>query len=109
MDLYSVPAFHFWIMDYSQGRFRRNRMSAKLKKMLANAPLQFTNREPLKFFARQGWVVSENIFILDEGDRIGRKAPLKFPYTLMRALAPHKLRELANRTYGYVMLGRVGF
>lgn len=109
-DLHSIPPFQYWIMDYSQGRFRRNRMSAKLKKVLVHAPLKFSIREPLKFFAGQGWVVEENIFILDEADRIGRRLPLKFPYTLLRALAPRKLREMGNRTYGYVMWGKaVGF
>lgn len=105
-DLYSVPAFRFWIMDFNQGRFRRNRMSAKLKKMVTNAPFRFTDGEPLKFFARQGWIVDEKIFILDQADLIGRKAPLKFPYSILRLLAPRKLRELGNKTYGYVMWGR---
>jgi methyltransferase (TIGR00027 family) len=97
-DLYSVPTFSYWIMDFNQGRFRRNRMSAKLKKIVANAPFRFTDGEPLKFFARQGWIVDEKIFILDQADLIGRKPPLKFPYSILRLLAPRKLRELGNKT-----------
>lgn len=105
-DLYAVPAFRYWIMDFNQGRLRRNRMSRKLKKMVTNAPFRFTDGEPLKFFARQGWIVEEKIFILDQADHIGRRAPLKFPYSILRVLAPRKLRELGNKTYGYVMWKR---
>ena len=105
-DLYSIPSFRYWIMDYSQGRLRKNRMSRKLKKKLQHAPLQFTDTQPLKFFGRHGWKVNENIHILDEADRIGRKLPMSLTLKVLFTLFPAKIRKLGNETYGYVMFAR---
>jgi methyltransferase (TIGR00027 family) len=105
-DFYAVPSFQYWIMDYSQGRLRKNRMMKKLRKKLAHAPVRFSEKDPLEFFARQGWKVDEDILILDEADRIGRTAPLHFPLNVLMALFPRKVRGLGNKTYGYVMFGR---
>ena len=105
-DVYAVPTFQYWIMDYSQGRLRKNRMMKKLRKKLAHAPVQFSEKQPLGFFASQGWKVNEDILILDEADRIGRTPPLHFPLNVFMALFPRKARELGNKTYGYVMFGR---
>jgi methyltransferase (TIGR00027 family) len=106
-DLYDAPSFLYWILDYSQGKFRHNKYRKQLDKRMVNAPLQFTEAQPIEFFGRQGWKVEENIFMLDEADRIGRKLPMKFPESLPMLLFPRKIREVANKTYGYVMFGRV--
>jgi methyltransferase (TIGR00027 family) len=105
-DLYQVHSFFYWIMDYSQGKFRHNRYRRQLDKRMVNAPLQFSEGKPIEFFGRQGWTVEQNIFMLDEADRIGRKLPLKFPESLPMLLFPRKIREMANRTYGYAMFRR---
>lgn len=105
-DLFSIPTFQYWIQDYNQGGFRNNKFTRDLKKKLARTPLQFSEKYPLPFFGRDGWRVEENIYILDEADRIGRKLPLKFPLSLFKVLFPKKVRQLGNRTYGYVMFTR---
>lgn len=106
-DLYSIPSFRYWIMDYSQGRLRKNRMTKNLKRKLQHAPIQFTDKQPLQFFGRQGWTINERIQILDEADRIGRKLPIlsSVPRVLF-TLFPRKMRKLGNETYGYVMFGK---
>jgi methyltransferase (TIGR00027 family) len=104
--LFEVPAFHYWIMDY-HGGMRRHRRATHLKKMLTKAPLQFNVEDPIAFFTSHGWKVHDNIYLLDEGDRIGRKMPpLKFPLNLFIKLFPQKAREIGNKTYGYVLLGK---
>lgn len=105
-DLHAQQSFSFWIMDYAQGKLRRNNYQKKLDKKLVEAPLQFDVEQPIEYFGHHGWRVEENIYILDEADRIGRKIPLRFPMTLAMTLFPRKLRELGNKTYGYVMFGR---
>jgi hypothetical protein len=71
---------------------------------LVNAPLRFNENNPIGFFTRHGWKVQENIHILDEADRLGRKLPkLGFPMNIFQKLMPKKFRELANKTYGYIM------
>jgi methyltransferase (TIGR00027 family) len=103
-SIHSIPTFSYWMMDYSQGKGRKNRYSKKLNKKLTHTPLLFTEANPLAFFGRHGWVVENNTFILDEADRIHRKMPMKFPLTLLMALFPKQIRELGNKTYGYVIL-----
>jgi methyltransferase (TIGR00027 family) len=107
-DLHDVNSFRHWIMDYSQGWFIKNAMKRKLdKKMLTHAPLKFSESDPIRFFGRQGWKVEENIFILDEADRLGRKLPASVGMRLAMKLFPKKIRALGNKTYGYVMFGKV--
>ncbi len=106
-DLYAVPTFQYWIMDYRQGELRNNSYIKKLnKEKLARNPLQFNEPHPLQFFGRDGWKVEENIMMLDEAERIGRRMPLRFPWTLFNAIFPRKMKELGNKTYGYVMFTR---
>jgi methyltransferase (TIGR00027 family) len=106
-DLYTVPTFQYWIMDYRQGELRNNAYIKKLnKEKLARTPLQFNEPYPLQFFGRHGWKVAQNIMMLDEAERIGRRMPLKFPWTLFNAIFPRKMKELGNKTYGYVMFTR---
>lgn len=104
--LFNIPTFQYWIMDY-HGGLRRHRRATDLKKLLSNAPLQFNVENTIAFFTSHGWQVHDNIYLLDEGDRIGRKLPpLKFPLNLMVKLFPKKSREIGNKTYGYVLFGK---
>jgi hypothetical protein len=43
---------------------------------------------------------------LDEAERIGRKLTFTFPGTIFNSIFPRKLKELGNKTYGYVMFTR---
>ena len=105
-DIFAVPTFHYWIMDY-HGGLRRHRRAGVLKKMLSKAPLQFDVEDPIAYFTNHGWKVHDNIYLLDEGDRIGRKMPpLKFPLNIVISLFPKKAREIGNKTYGYVLYGK---
>jgi methyltransferase (TIGR00027 family) len=105
-DLFTVPSFHYWIMDY-HSRLRGQRRTRIFKKMLAKTPLQFDVQDPIAYFTGHGWKVLNKIQILDEGDRIGRKMPtLKFPYNVLISLFPKKARELGNQSYGYVLYGK---
>ena len=106
-DLVAIPTFHYWILDYNQGGVRRHRRATHLKKILTNAPLQFNVNDPIAFFTSHGWKVHDNIYLLDEGDRIGRRLPpFKFPLNLFTKLFPKKAREIGNKTYGYVLFGK---
>ncbi|THU34841.1 class I SAM-dependent methyltransferase [Niastella caeni] len=105
-DIFATQSFHYWIMDY-HGGLRRHRRATDLKKILTKAPLQFNVSDPIAFFTSHGWKVHENIFLLDEGDRIGRTLPpFKFPMNLIIKLFPKKAREIGNKTYGYVLFGK---
>ena len=106
-DLFAVPSFHYWIQDYSQGKRRENKVRKAVSKKLKNAPWKFQSPDPIHFFGEHGWKVVENIFILDEADRIGRPLPVSFPWTILYPLLKKKIRKVGNKTYGYVMYGKV--
>lgn len=104
-DLASVPTFRFWIQDY-----RRSgagwRHTARLRKALANAPMLFEHSDPLAFFAERGWRVKHDIRALDEGERIGRRFPIPFPFGILVRLLPRARRERFRSGAGYVLLER---
>jgi methyltransferase (TIGR00027 family) len=102
-EIFSVPSFRFWILDYSRGKYRKNRGTKKLAKKLRNTPIRFKHPEPIPLFSEPGWNVNQNLFILDEAHRISRKLPLMFPWNMFMFLFPRKMYNLANGTYGYVM------
>lgn len=99
-DLFAAPGVEHWIQDYHRGRLNR-RAEARL-----GVPFRFDVLEPLDYFGRDGWVVRENVGILDVADSVGRRVPLPFPWTLARLLAPGFVRRKGNSTYGYVMLSK---
>jgi methyltransferase (TIGR00027 family) len=101
-DIFSVPTFRYWIMEYAQGKLRKRRQTKDLSKKLKNTPIQFDCNDPVSFFKELGWKVCETRFILDEADSVGKKLPLMFPWSLLLKLFPKKIRELCNKTYGYV-------
>jgi methyltransferase (TIGR00027 family) len=106
-SLHAIPSFKYWIMDYTQGKLRRHKRAKDLAdKLKKTAPIQFKSADPIAFFGEQGWKIDENIFILDEADRNGRKLPSMFPWNILMALFPGPIRKIANRTYGYVMFGK---
>jgi methyltransferase (TIGR00027 family) len=94
-SLYAIPSFKYWIQDYSQGR-ARNRQ----------APPQFTETDPIRFFGGHGWKVCEDLHLLDEADRIGRRFPAMFPLNMLMNVLPRKMRQLGNNNSGYVMFAR---
>ena len=102
-DLFETTSFKYWIMDYAQGKLRKRKQTKDLAKKLKNAPIQFNSADPIGYFAKHGWSVCENIFILDHADKINRKLPPMFPWTLLMKIFPKHLRKIANQTYGYVL------
>ena len=73
---------------------------------MENTPLRFTIADPVKFFKNDGWKVSENIYMLDEGNRIHRTMPFSFPWNVFAWLFPKKIYEGVNKKFGIVMLER---
>jgi len=105
-DLFAVPTFQFWIQEYLNGGYRNNGNPRTGRKLLKNTPFRFTAVDPIAFFMHDGWKVNENILMLDEADRIGRKFPFKFPWNLLIRIFPKKIRKGANRKFGIVLFER---
>jgi methyltransferase (TIGR00027 family) len=102
-SLFRTTSFRYWIMEYAQGKFRKTKQSKDLLKKLKNTPIKFETGNPVNFFKEDGWNICENLFILDLADEAGRKLPAMFPWSILLRIFPKKIREIGNRTYGYVM------
>ena len=105
-DLHAMPHFQYWIQDYRNGGYNKNKHTESLQKMVRNTPFRFTEADPVTFFSRHGWKVVQNIFLLDEADRIGRKIPVKFTWSIMMRLFRKRTRAAINKTYGFVLLSK---
>jgi methyltransferase (TIGR00027 family) len=105
-SLHAIPSFKYWIQDYSHGKMRRSRQTKDISKRLGSAQWQFTENDPVKFFGGHGWKVREDLHILDEADRIGRRFPTMFPLNLLLDVLPRSMRQLGNNSQGYVMFAR---
>lgn len=105
-DLHAMPHFQYWIQDYRNGGYNRNKHTESLQKMVRNTPFLFTEADPVTFFSRHGWRVVQNIFLLDEADRIGRRLPMKFTWSVMMRLFRQKMRAAINNTYGFALLSK---
>ena len=97
-DLHAMPHFQYWIQDYRNGGYNKNKHTESLQKMVRNTPFRFTEADPVTFFSRHGWKVVQNIFLLDEADRIGRKIPVKFTWSIMMRLFRKRTRAAINKT-----------
>jgi methyltransferase (TIGR00027 family) len=106
-DLLAVPSFRYWTQDYGQGKRARHRRGRDIAKHMQNAPWQFTIDKPIEWFGSHGWKIHQQLYILDEADRVGRAFPSMFPWNVLLPLFPKTLRVSANKTYGYVTFTKV--
>jgi methyltransferase (TIGR00027 family) len=101
-DLYAIPSFQYWIQDYRQGGLRQW-TPRRMKQILKDAPFKFEAKDWLGFFTRQGWKIGETILAWNESQRVGRRFPFLFPWTLIGLVLPPKMRKRAREASGYVM------
>lgn len=101
-DIYEIPAFWYWIQNYRNGRLRNSGAKKLAYKVKKTSPFLFTAKDAFLFFAQQGWKVKQNIGIIDEGQRLGRKLPAPFPWNILIKILP-PIKKIANRTFGCVM------
>jgi methyltransferase (TIGR00027 family) len=105
-DLFAVPSFQYWIQDYYMGGTKRwapRRMRERLKE----SPFKFEEPEWLSFFERHGWTILENRVAADEAQRLKRRFPAPFLWTLMMLFVPAKVREKWRNSSGYVMYAKL--
>jgi methyltransferase (TIGR00027 family) len=106
-DMFAMPHFHYWILDYNQGKREKNKqLEAMQKKMVKKTPFQFTIEDPVNFFGEHGWKVVENVYMFDEADRVGRRFPVPFPWNMLMVFFRKKMRAAANKSYGFVLFSK---
>ena len=102
-DLRAQPSFAWWMLDY-QSESARMRIAKSRRMQMANAPFLFAPLAWEKFFTERGWKLEELRFMMAEGERLGRRFPLPFPFRLLMRVMPSKAREQMAKGFGYAVL-----
>ena len=106
-DLHSQKNFRFWIAEYfAPWVYRHLRHSGRMKKM-KNAPFQFFPADWFDFFKRGGWKPEEIRYFAEETQKLGRKSPMPWWFSLIRPfMNREKLRQMGKMS-GYVLYTKI--
>lgn len=102
-DLGNIPSFRYWIQDY-RNHNPKMRQPKKFRDRMAKAPLQFEHPDPLTLFAGHRWSLVKKISALDEGLRLGRNIPLKFPWNIFVKLTSASKVAAFRAALGFALL-----
>ncbi len=90
-DLYSIPSFQHWILDFDNAGKRR--MPHAWAKKLKAAPFLFQVDDWFAFFERAGWQPRKVVTSAEESERIHRPFPSSFPLGFIMRALPAALRR----------------
>lgn len=103
-DLRAQKNFQFWIVDYFAPAFKKYAQTARRKQMMQNAPFQFLPNDWEGFFRRVGWKPTESKFLVEEGEKWGRPAPIPLWGRILKIFASKKRIEEFKKFMAYVVL-----
>jgi O-methyltransferase involved in polyketide biosynthesis len=106
-DLRARPVFRYWIADYFSPETYRYRRRKGVTDVMKNAPFRFEPEDYLGFFREHGWQPRTMRYLVEEGRRLNRPIPLRWPLRLwIRVLSlfmsPSR-RAAMGRFMGYVL------
>jgi methyltransferase (TIGR00027 family) len=93
-DLYSIPAFRHWILDFDNAGKRR--MPRGWARKLKAAPSLFQVSDWFEFFKQAGWQPRKVITSAEESERINRPCPFPFPWRLIMHALPEVSRKVLS-------------
>jgi hypothetical protein len=98
-----------WVLEYFDSAAMRLRhlISHARARSLAKAPFRFNPDDWTMFFRVRGFQLREVCYVLEEGQRLGRRPPLRWWLRAGISLLPRRVRESLGRRYGYAVLERV--
>ena len=95
-----------WVIDYFSPEVLRYRRRVQAR--MQNAPFKFKPDDWFGFFASHGWRAREKRFLVEEGQRLGRRLPIARALLALFALrslfASPERRERMRQSLGYVVL-----
>jgi methyltransferase (TIGR00027 family) len=111
-DLKSMAHIRYWIADYFSPVVIKFRERGKISKKTKNAPFKFKPANWFVFFREHGWQTKELRYLVEEGERLNRRAQMPLA---MRALMKLRLffasaqrREAFKKAVGYALLEPMG-
>ncbi len=101
-DLYSIPSFKNWIMDFDNAGKRR--MPRVWEKRLRAAPFVFQVVDWFEFFKQSGWHPARVITSAEQSAKLDRPYPFAFPLGLIMYALPSSVRGKILSLSGAVMM-----
>jgi methyltransferase (TIGR00027 family) len=109
-DLRAATHLEGWIVDYVSPQAIAYRKRMPDYDQMRQAPFRFEPPDWDAFFAAHGWRCREMRYLIDEGERHGRRPPLPWRLRalirLSRILAPSQSRRTTRAFGGYALLAR---
>jgi methyltransferase (TIGR00027 family) len=107
-DLKSMTHVRYWIADYLSPIVIKFRQRGGIAKKTQNAPFKFKPPDWFVFFRDHGWQPKEIRYLVEEGDRLNRRAQIPISMkALMKfrmLLASKSGREAVRKAAGYALL-----
>jgi methyltransferase (TIGR00027 family) len=107
-DLKSMAHVRYWIADYLSPLVIKFRQRGGIAKKTKNAPFKFKPTDWFAFFREHGWQPKEIRYLVEEGDRLNRRAQIPLSMkALMKfrmLLASKSGREAIRKAAGYALL-----
>jgi methyltransferase (TIGR00027 family) len=101
-DLYVIPSFRTWILDFDDAGKRR--MPREWEKRMRAAPFLFEVADWFGFFRQFGWHPCKVITSAEQSEKINRPYPLAFPLGLLMYTLPPAVRRKILSLSGAVLL-----
>lgn len=107
-DLKSMAHIRYWIADYLSPIVIKFRQRGGIAKKTKNAPFKFKPDDWFRFFREHGWKPKEIRYLVEEGERLNRRARLPLPMRAAMKLrmiwTSPKGREAFRKSAGYALL-----
>lgn len=105
-DLHTPPSFHDWLLDLASPWLLQY-LKRTWSKQLANAPFLFGPAAGVEFFRPHGWQAVEELYMWEEGERLGRQPPFSPLFRILGLLMPKAKRETMRKASSVLRLGRI--
>lgn len=103
-DLLKQPHFLYWITEYHSKKMNYYLRKRAKHKEMKNAPFRFFPDDWSNFFHKLGWQEGQTVFMIDEGERIGRPFPIPLIHRVLMPLMGARRREEFHKMMGYSLL-----
>jgi methyltransferase (TIGR00027 family) len=107
-ELRALDHLEGWLVDYVSPQALAFRKRTRIGRQMGQAQFKFDPADWFAFFADRGWRAREIRYLVAEGKRWGRRAPLPWPMRLLMRLlarlARPEARERFARFSAYVLL-----
>jgi methyltransferase (TIGR00027 family) len=102
-DIRAQSRFKYWLGEYYSPKLYPRFQAPSFQKLLGGSPFRFFPTDWFAFFEDCGWAPHETRYLLDEGEKVGRRFPLPLFARLLRPLIGDEAIRRETRLQAYVV------